>query len=101
MKNRTRINLKFVDDLPPKQSTAIGKPEQRRSIVEDFLNRLSKHPNQWAVYSRSGKSSSHLYKWRKKFPTMEIATRNNSDGTRTIYVRIVQNPIHYRNQPDA
>jgi len=95
VKEKTRINLKFVDELPPKQSTAQGKPQRRRSIVDDYLNRLSKHPGKWAVYSKSMKAPANLYRYRKNYPNLEIATRNNGDGTKTVYVRI-KHAVHTR-----
>lgn len=64
--------------------------------VQNYMKRLAKHPNRWALFSNSYKSPNGLLRFRKEYPGLEIVSRKNPNGTYKVWVRInsVSQTVH-------
>lgn len=61
-------------------------PPKAKSTIRDFIMELSKHPDRWAVFSRTSKGQSYYYKLQQDFPNLKITARQNPGrSTFTVY----------------
>jgi len=61
------------------EPTTAQRSGTRASQMRAYVNKLSKSPDRWAIYSRNAKSPTYFYQIAKEFPNLRIATRMNAD----------------------
>ena len=60
---------------------------------QDLIQRLGdQHPGEWAVLDRKMKHISYLYALKKRYPTLQIRTSKNSDGTFGVWIKVGRKP---------
>lgn len=74
----TKKRIVFEEPAPIKPNV--------KSHIRDFIMELSKHPDKWAVFSRTSSGQSYYYKQQQEFPNLRVTARQNPGrSTFTVY----------------